>query len=303
MQLFFELLAAGTVAGAKFGIPALGFALLFYTTKELHFAFGAIAVLGAFIMFWIVRSMGMGPLGLGIGFVAAICSTVLLSVAIHKFVYLKLNSVLPVVMASLGLGLVIENAIQIAAGPGAQIIPIRAFNQIVEIGFLRFRMIDIYVMCIFLLAAIAIDVFLNRTKLGQGMGATMDDAEMAELVGINTARMRIGAYAAGSALGGLSGLIMLVDTGAKPSAGFLVLLFALIITIMGRGNLRSVVVWSLLFGIVRGMWSWQFSTEYQELAMFVFMISYLVARDSWDRYQANRIVPIRREAQAEEAAA
>ena len=54
-----------------------------------------------------------------------------------------------------------------------------------------------------MIVAVAIDVFLNHTRLGQGLGATMDDPEMAELVGVRTSRMRIGAYAAGAALGAL----------------------------------------------------------------------------------------------------
>jgi branched-chain amino acid transport system permease protein len=288
VNLFVELLAAGVLAGVKLGIPALGFALIFYTTRELHFAFGAIAVLAAYVLFWTVQWLGQGVAGVGLGVVGAIAITVALSVAIHKWVYLGLNSVLPVVMASLGLALVVENAIQIVAGPGMQIVSFTSFNQIAEIGILRFRHIDLYVLVAFALFALITDLFLNRTKLGQGLSATMDDPEMAELVGIRTARMRIGAYVAGSALGAVSGLVMLVDTGTKPANGFLVLLFALIITIMGRGNLRSVVLWSILFGIVRGLWSWQFSTVYQELAMFSFMLAYLIARDAWDRLQAER---------------
>jgi branched-chain amino acid transport system permease protein len=290
MQLFIELLTAGMMAGMKLGIPALGFALIFYTTRELHFAFGAITVLAAYILLWTLKLLGAGALGVSLGVAGSITLTVLLSVAVHKWIYLKLNSVLPVVMASLGLALIIENAIQIVAGPDPQLVSFAAFVGIVEIGFVRVRMIDVYVLFAFILLAVAMELFLNRTRVGQGLGATMDDPEMAELVGIRTAVMRIGAYVAGSSLGALTGMVMLVDTGAKPSNGFIILLFAVIITIMGRGNLRSVIVWSALFGIVRGLWSWKFSTEYQELAMFVFMLAYLIGRDGWERRQANRVM-------------
>jgi branched-chain amino acid transport system permease protein len=113
--------------------------------------------------------------------------------------------------------------------------------------------------------------------------------------------MRIGAYAAGAALGGLSGFVALVDTGVKPANGFIFLLYALIITITGRGSLRAVAVWSILFGVLRGLWSWQFSTDLQELAVFALMVSYLVIRDAWDRWQYNRIRPINQPATVVEA--
>ena len=45
MQLLIELLLAGSVGGVKVGIAALGFALIFFTSREMHFAFGALCVL------------------------------------------------------------------------------------------------------------------------------------------------------------------------------------------------------------------------------------------------------------------
>lgn len=283
MQLLLELGVAGALAGVKLGIPALGFALLFYTTRELHFAFGAISVCAGYIFYGIVAKLGMTVLTVPLAVALGILVPVLASIAIHRHVYLRLNSVLPVVMAALGLGLVIENALQIVAGPGVQIISVRWLNQILDFGVVRVRLVDLCVLALFTAIALGIDLFMNRTKLGQGLKATMDDPEMADLVGIRTPRMRIGAYAVGSGLGALAGIIMVVDTGSKPANGFLILLFALIITIMGRNDLRSVILWSVLFGIVRGLWSWQFSTEYQELAMFVLMISYLIGREVWER--------------------
>ena len=296
MNLFLELLVAGGVAGAKVGVAALGFALIFYTTREMHFAFGAVSVAAAYPCYWVVKALGDGPLGTALGVVAALIAAVWISIALHKYVYLRLRSVLPVVMASLGVSLIVENVIQIVAGPDIQVLSYPALLHIVEIGPVRLRVLEIGVFIGFVIVAVAIDVFLNRTRLGQGLGATMDDPEMAELVGVRTSRMRMGAYAAGAALGAISGIVMLVDTGLKPAIGFTLLLYALIITIMGRGSLRSVAIWSLLFGVIRSLWSWQFSPDLQELAVFALMVSYLIARDSWDRYQFNRIRPISRPA-------
>jgi branched-chain amino acid transport system permease protein len=294
MNLLAELVVAGSVAGAKVGIAALGFALIFYTTREMHFAFGAVSVAAAYACYWIVAALGNGPAAIVLGLVIAFAANTLFSIALHKYVYLRLRSVLPVVMASLGISLIVENLVQIAGGPDVQILNYPALLGVVEIGPMRIRVLEIAVFIGFVLIAVALDLFLNHTRLGQGLGATMDDAEMAELVGVRTAHMRVGAYAAGAALGALSGIVMLVDTGVKPANGFTFLLYALIITIVGRGSLRSVAIWSVLFGVIRSLWSWQFSTDLQELAVFALMVSYLVIRDSWDRYQFNRIRPINR---------
>jgi len=294
MNLFIELLVAGSIAGAKVGIAALGFALIFYTTREMHFAFGAVSVAAAYPCYWVIKALGEGPLVALMGLTAACAVAVLFSIALHKYVYLRLRSVLPVVMASLGVSLIVENVVQIIAGPDIQVVSYPALLTIVEIGPVRLRVLEIGVLVLFVVIAVVIDVFMNHTRLGQGLGATMDDPEMAELVGVRTSRMRIGAYAAGAALGALSGVVMLIDTGLKPANGFSLLLYALIITIVGRGSLRSVAIWSILFGVIRSLWAWQFSADLQELAVFALMVAYLVSRDAWDRYQFNRIRPLTR---------
>lgn len=294
MNLFLELLVAGSVAGAKVGIAALGFALIFYTTREMHFAFGAVSVAAAYPCYWVVSALGDGLAATMLGVVAAFAAAVVLSLAIHKYVYVRLRSVLPVVMASLGISLVVENIVQIVAGPDIQVLSYPALISIVELGPVRLRVLEFGVFVGFVIIAVGIDLFLNHTRLGQGLGATMDDPEMAELVGVRTSRMRIGAYAAGAALGALAGVIALVDTGLKPANGFPLLLYALIITIMGRGSMRAVAIWSLLFGVIRSLWSWEFSPDLQELAVFALMVSYLIIRDTWDRYQFNRIRPVSR---------
>ncbi|MPR05464.1 branched-chain amino acid ABC transporter permease [Microvirga tunisiensis] len=293
MQLLAELLMVGTVAGVKVGIAALGFALIFFTTREMHFAFGALCVFGAYVCFWVVTAFAESTFGVFLGIVAALTATAAVSVALHRFLYLKLRSVMPVLMASLGTGIVLENVLQIIATPDVSIVRFPSITQIISIGGLRIRALDLGVLVLFAVIAVALDLFLNRTRVGQGLSATIEDPEMAELVGIRTSLMRVGAYAAGACLGAASGVIMLFDTGVKPANGFIILLYALIVTIVSRGNLRAVAAWSVLFGVARSLWSWQFATDYTDLAVFAIMVTYLMVRDYSARYQKISVKPAR----------
>jgi branched-subunit amino acid ABC-type transport system permease component len=289
MQLLIELLLAGSVAGVKVGIAALGFALIFFASREMHFAFGALCVLGGYVCYWVATALSGGALGVLAGIIAAFVVAALLSVALHKYLYLKLRSVTPVLMASIGIGIILENSLQIVAGPDISIFAFPSLTHVVEIGFLRIRALDVYVLLLFVVIAISLDLFMSRTRLGEGLGATIEDPEMAELVGIRTERMRTGAYCAGAVLGATTGIIQLLDTGVRSANGFLVLLYALIITIVGRGSLRAVAIWSVIFGVARSLWSWQFASGYTELAVFGMMVAYLMVRDFWDRFKQGRI--------------
>ena len=287
-QLFIELLFVGVFAGTKIGIAALGFALIFFTTREMHFAFGALAVMAAYTCYAVVSALGVGPAGLFLGIPVAFAVTALVSVALHRQIYLRLMSVTPVLLTSLGISMVLENSLQILFTPEVQILTYPALTRVAEFGFLRMRVIDIGATVLFIVIAVALDVFMNHTRLGQGLGATIEDPEMAELVGIRTARMRVGAYCVGALLGATSGIVSLLDTGVRPAGGFLLLLHALIVTILGRGSLRLVAIWSVVFGVLQSLWAWQFETGYTELAVFAIVVLYLMARDGWDRWQQHR---------------
>lgn len=280
MQLLLELLVVGGISGARIGIAALGFALIFYTSKEMHFAFGAISVLAAYVCYWIITSLAGGPVAIVLGIVGAYAVAAGISVSLHKYLYLRLKDVTPVLMVALGVSILIENLLQIVASPEIQILRYPFMNQIVEFGFLRVRVIDIMVVVLFLTTAIGLDYFINRTRVGQGLAATIEDPEMAALVGIRIKSMRIGAYCAGAILGASSSIISLFDTGIKPANGFLLLLYAMIVTIIGKGSLRAAAIWAVLFGILRSLWSWQFATDYTELAVFGIVVLYLMFRDN-----------------------
>lgn len=291
----------GALAGIKIGISALGFAIIFYATKEMHFAFGAISVAAAYVCYWITTGLGAGLGAFAIGCIAALAFAMAFSVFVHRKVYLRLKAIMPVVMSSLGISLLLENVIQILGSPDTQIILFEDLTRVVSFGPYSLRVLEVALVVFYIALTGGIWLFLNRSRFGQAFIATIEDPEMAELVGIRVSRMKIGAYCAGAALGAVSGISMLLDVGVKPGNGFIFLIYALMITIMGRGSFMSVAGWAVLFGVLRSLWSWQMPTEFQELAMFALMMTYLISRDAYDRYQRNRIRPLARPVSAPRA--
>ena len=71
-------------------------------------------------------------------------------------------------MASLGLSLIVENVVQIIAGPDIQVLSYPTLISIVEMGPIRLRVLEIGVFIGFVIIAVAIDVFLNHTQARPG---------------------------------------------------------------------------------------------------------------------------------------
>jgi branched-chain amino acid transport system permease protein len=94
-------------------------------------------------------------------------------------------------------------------------------------------------------------VVIERTRLGAIVRATVDDAEMARGVGIDTARVSMSVFALGAFLAALGGVIGGAFVGVYPGLDFeiLPLSFAVVI-IGGLGSLRGAMVGSLIVGLM-----------------------------------------------------
>ena len=111
--MYSQLLVNGLIAGSIYALVALGFGLIYSTTRFFHFAHAAIFTTGAYLAYsgWLLG------LSLYIAIPLAVIGTSILGALLEVGVYRPLRrkgaSSLILLLASLGLLIVIQNAISI----------------------------------------------------------------------------------------------------------------------------------------------------------------------------------------------
>jgi branched-chain amino acid transport system permease protein len=271
-----DLLASGVFEGARIGLAAIGFALIFYTTKELHFAFGVLATASAYSFFLVMDSLGWPAVlavltGLGFG--------ALIGAGVQFLFYRRMRDELGVLLFSFGLAVIVENVLHLVFGPSEQVLPSSAVTRTIAVGDeIIGRYIDVVGLVAFLLVWLFLWNMLERQRIGLAVRAVMKDPAMSELVGIRSGRIKVFAYAVGSAIGAISGMVDVARTGIKPSSGFDLMLLAFIATILGAGSLNRVAAWAMGLGIFMALVAWRFPTELRLLLTFTVMLAYLVLR-------------------------
>lgn len=271
--MLFELIVNGLIVGAKLGMSSLGFAIIYYTSREFHLAYGALLTGAGYLGFVLISGMGL-PVALSMLVVIAVAT--LVGTGIQRWVYRPLNDHFSVLMMALGLGIVLENALQIAFGADDRLLASELMGRQVIWGDLRFRYLEFLIVSSFLAVWGFLYYLLDRHRIGLALRAVMRDSGMSELVGIKSRHIRLLAYGLGSAIGAMSGLIMLYDSGLRPTAGFELLLFAFIATVLGMGSLHRVALWSVLIGVALNVFSWQFPTQFGTLFVFFLMLVYML---------------------------
>lgn len=271
--MLFELIVNGLIVGAKLGLASLGFSIIYYTSREFHVAYGVLLALAGYLALVLIDGYAL-PAALAI--VAVIAIAALLGMGIERWVYRPLNDHFSVMMMSLGISIVIENALQIGFGADDKLLSSALMSRQLVWRELRLRYIELTIVGTFIAVWLLVYYLLERHRVGLALRAVMRDAGMAELVGIRTRNIRLFAYGLGSTVGALSGLVMLFDSGLRPTAGFEVLLYAFIATVLGMGNLHRVALSSLAIGVILNVFSWKLPTQFGTLFVFALMFVYLL---------------------------
>ena len=99
---------------------------------------------------------------------------------------------------------------------------------------------------------LALDTFVNKSRLGRGVRAVAQDPDTASLMGVNQERVIMLVFVLGGAMAGVAALLYTVQYDiTKFDIGFIIGLKAFTAAVLGGiGNLRGALVGGLFLGIV-----------------------------------------------------
>jgi branched-chain amino acid transport system permease protein len=143
-----------------------------------------------------------------------------------------------------------QAALDIWGGDNLIIQPPPSLSFSVVIGGLHLPMYRIFMIALAAAIGLALWFAMERTRMGAMVRATVDDAEMARGVGIDTSRVSMFIFALGAFLAALGGVIGGAFLGIYPGLDFEVLPIAFAVVIIGgMGSLAGAAVGSMLVGL------------------------------------------------------
>lgn len=208
----------GLVSAALIAPPAVAFSMLFAILRFPNFAIGGYIAVGAFAAYAANLWLGL-PLWLAalVGMAVAAVITWLSDVIVFR--PMRGSSAVTLLVVSIALTLIIENAIRFIFGAD-----VRGFDlpltRPVKIAGLRITIEQIYILGITLGVAGGTHVLLAYTRIGKAMRATADNFALAEVRGINTGRVIAFTWLYCGALFGLTGVLAGLDLVIEPMVGW-----------------------------------------------------------------------------------
>ena len=281
-MLFLQLLVDGLQLGALYALMAVGFAIIFGSTRVFHYAHGTTYVIVGYVFFYLAERLAL-PWWLAAAIASA--AAVVFGVALDRFVYRPIQrdegSFFTVFVASFGVGVVAENLIIIFFG--ASFVSISTpLTRVSDIGG---GIVVSYLGMFSVLVAVLLFTFLNwflaKTDVGVALRALSENPELVRGFGLNPRKLSQYAFAIGSLLVAPAALVATCVTGLTPSAGHRVVLISIAASIIGGiGSLRGAGFGGLILGLAESLAVWKLSTGWSEAVSFIILLAFILARPS-----------------------
>ena len=272
-----QILATGFAVGSFYALVALGFSLIFGITRAFNLAHGELIVLAGYLAFALWKFYQ-------VPFLLTLPASLLTLAVVALPLYLLLRGVrepyaLNTLVVTFGLALLLQNLMLVLFSADYRLIrpEFPVFTMPGTDFFLSLNQVILIVLS--LLAVGSVHLVLHYSFLGKALRATIQDAEAAQIAGININRMALIAFGMGGMLIGLAGPLYGQNMYLYPTAGTGATLIAIIITIFaGVGRIRTLLLGGWLLGLVESGTVLVAGSQWRELVAAVLLLTLLIFR-------------------------
>ena len=279
---FLTNLINGLSLGSVYAIIALGYTMVYGIAKMLNFAHGDVIMIGGYVCFVSVMSLGLGAIP---SILLAIILCTLLGILVERLAYKPLRQApsLAVLITAIGVSYFLQNAALLIWGSAGKVFPsllegvpsLQLFEgQLTVSGK---SMVNIFV-C--LVTMVVLTIFTGKTRIGKAMRAVSEDKGAAQLMGINVNFIIMITFAIGSALAALAGTFYLMRSPSMYSTfGSLPGIKAFAAAVIGGiGSIPGAMLGGILLGVVEVFAGASFLGPYTDAIEFAILIVILLVK-------------------------
>ena len=211
-----DLVIQGLFIGALFALIAYGLALVWGVMNVKNLAQGDMVIMGGYIAYQ-ATLWGFHPIvALPVAIVLMFCIGWLVYLLIIKRVVDR--DMFTSLLATFGLSLLIQQVLNLIYGPEVKIAESN-FGSMHIGDFIIIQNVRLYSLLLAGGLAIVIVLFMKKSRMGQAIRATAQDARAARVLGINTDQVYAFTYALNAAICGAAGVLVSMIWVIQPYYG------------------------------------------------------------------------------------
>ena len=236
------------VNGSAYALLALGLSLIFGVGRLINMAHTAFFVVAAYGMYYFTRQLGWGPVE---SIVITVVGTALLGALTYKFLINRVRQhAQAVLLITVALAMAFQELLYIGFGSFYLSIDPLVSGKIDILGV---TIPNQYLLVIGGVAVviIALGLLLSRTKLGISIRAVANDAEIANVLGINVPRTLLLTMSMATALAAVAAVLVAPVWIFHPPLWMITLSTILVIVVLGGlGSIKGSIIGAYIIALV-----------------------------------------------------
>ena len=279
LTVAFQQSINGVVFGSLYVLVALGLTLIYGVLVQINFAHADIVTIGAFAAYFFTAALGGNYIaGIGVALLVGAALGWLVNAAI--FAPLRERSELLPLIATIGVSILLQNAMLLLLGPIPYAFDSPYSNEVIRLWggtFITWQNLIIVIVSTLTIALLY--AFMKWTFMGKALRAVAQDRETAGLVGINPGGLVMLTFVIASALAGMAGAMLGPVLVLTPFAGTTVIVKAFAIVIIGGfGNVEGTIIAGLLVGLIESATTQLVNPGLTDIVVFSLLLLTLAVR-------------------------
>ena len=279
-MLLLQLLINGLQLGAIYALTAVGFALIFGSTKVFHVAHGAAFTLAGYLFWWSVTALKWHWAA---GVLLAVAVVVAFGVFMERCIYRPIQrhegAFFTVFIASFGMQIIMQNLVGTVFGRGFETVTVELSRAVEIAPGLFVAPIAGVAIGVALALFLGLNLFLSRTQVGTGLRALSDNPDLVRIFGLEPSRLAQVAFGLGSALVVPAAALTAMSQGINPGIGAHIMLISIAATIVGGiGSLKGAAYGGMLLGLAESLAVWKLDPQWSEAVTFVILFVFIIFR-------------------------
>jgi len=267
----------GILLGILFALIAYGMALQWGVMNIINIAQGDLVILGGYIAY----SMYLAGIHPGWGVIVSPIIMYFVGWYLYKLVINKVvdRDLFISILATFGIAIVMQQLMNFIFG--ADVVVAQSEYGTTELfdNSVTLPNSKIFAAVISILYAIALVIYMKKSKLGRAIRATAQNSRAAKILGVDTEKVYAATFGLNAALCGVAGALISITLTLHPYVGlpYTVRSFMIVI-IAGLGNLPAVAISGMGLGVFEEFADYILGTEFRIGAVFMLLVFILVYR-------------------------
>lgn len=257
---------------------SISYSIIYYPAKIFHIAHAAVITITTYFVYLFAIQFSITFL---FSVIAGFATATFVGILCERLVYHQMRkrnlSPLAYLIASLGLYVILQNITSLYFGDDTKVINTAEIAVGHQIFGAYITTVQIITICVSFALFACVNLLLHFTATGKSIRAVSSNPELCNIYGISSNKVILIAFALGSALAAVAGILSAMDTNMTPTFGFNLLMYGIVAMIIGGvGSTRGLLAGSLLVATAQHLSAFYLDTKWMDAVTYIILILFLI---------------------------